>query len=75
MTKRNNGPDCLEAALGRLLLFGGVVVLARSFHARQGAFGLLCGYELDQVGDEQLTWYRKIEGESIDDILATVAVA
>lgn len=75
MAKCNDGPYLLEAASGGRLVFGSVVLLARSFHACQSTLGLLSSYQFDQVCNEQLAWNGEVESKAIDDVLAAVVVA
>lgn len=66
-------PGCLEGAgkLEKIFRRGGV----RAFETAEGAFGVLCGAQFDDVGNEEVAWDESIEQSAEEDVFAAIVVA
>ncbi|KAI4136750.1 MAG: hypothetical protein L6R39_007631 [Caloplaca ligustica] len=66
-------PGCLESAGYLKGVWCGKGVGA--FEAADDSFGMLCGAEFDDVGDEQVAWDKRVEEGAEDDVLTAIVVA
>ena len=69
----SNDKPCDSEALGRLCAVW--EVLRRPFGTTERAFGLMCGGELDDVGDEEMARNEQVEDKAEKDVLSTIVVA
>lgn len=51
------------------------ILLLCPFPPGHGALGLLSGCELDDIGDEEVTWDEEIEDGSVHNILPAIVMA
>ena len=69
----SNDEPCDSEALGRLCTVW--EVLRRPLGTTKRAFGLMCGGELDDVGDEEMARNEQVEDKAEKDVLSTIVVA